>query len=79
MVVLKFHYISSISNSRSYTEVVKLLKQFPDLDKMLTGLSITFKIATIKSARMCIDTLVFLKQVTISHCSQLYWNSDDYS
>jgi DNA mismatch repair protein MSH4 len=51
-----------LSNNRCFTEVVKLLKQLPDLDKMLTGLSLTFKIATVKTARACIDTLIFLKQ-----------------
>lgn len=51
-----------LSNNRCFTEVVKLLKQLPDLDKMLTGLSLTFKIATVKTARTCIDTLIFLKQ-----------------
>lgn len=51
-----------LGNNRCFTEVVKLLKQLPDLDKMLTGLSLTFKIATVKTARTCIDTLIFLKQ-----------------
>ena len=51
-----------LSNNPVFTEVVKILKQLPDLDKMLAGISQTFKTTTIKTARMCIDTLIFLRQ-----------------
>jgi DNA mismatch repair protein MSH4 len=43
-------------------EVVALLQQFPDLDKMLSGLTHEPKNITAKTARTGIDTLIFLKQ-----------------
>ena len=45
-----------------FTEVVALLQQFPDLDKMLTGLTHAPKQVTQKTARTGIDTLIYLKQ-----------------
>ena len=51
-----------LSNNPVFTEVVQILKQLPDLDKMLAGISQTFKTTTIKTARTCIDTLIFLRQ-----------------
>lgn len=38
------------------------LRQFPDLDKMLAGLSAVPKNITPKTAKVGIDTLIFLKQ-----------------
>ena len=43
-------------------EVVALLQQFPDLDKMLSGLTSNPKHVTPKTARVGIDTLIYLKQ-----------------
>lgn len=45
-----------------FTEVVALLQQFPDLDKMLSGLTHAPKQVTQKTARTGIDTLIYLKQ-----------------
>ncbi len=39
-----------------------MLQQFPDLDKMLSGLTTTPKQVTQKTARAGIDTLIYLKQ-----------------
>jgi DNA mismatch repair protein MSH4 len=49
-------------NNRVFSEVVELLKQFPDLDKMLSGLTAVPKSVTPKTAKIGIDTLIFLKQ-----------------
>lgn len=49
-------------NNRVFTEVVALLQQFPDLDKMLAGLTYCPKHITQKTARAGIDTLIYLKQ-----------------
>ena len=51
-----------LSNNKWFTEIVKLLKQLPDLDKMLSGLSVNFKTPSVKAARLGIDTLIYLKQ-----------------
>jgi len=56
------HSLSGSSNNRVFTEVVALLQQFPDLDKMLTGLRHAPKQVTQKTARTGIDTLIYLKQ-----------------
>jgi DNA mismatch repair protein MSH4 len=45
-----------------FVEVVALLQQFPDLDKMLSGLTSNPKKITQKTARVGIDTLIYLKQ-----------------
>lgn len=41
---------------------MELLRRFPDLDKMLSGLTNVPKIVTAKTARTGIDTLIYLKQ-----------------
>jgi DNA mismatch repair protein MSH4 len=50
------------SNNRVCTEVVSLLQQFPDLDKMLSGLTHQPKTVTQKTAHNGIDTLIYMKQ-----------------
>ena len=49
-------------NNRIFMEIVALLQQFPDLDKMLSGLTHQPKKVTQKTASTGIDTLIFLKQ-----------------
>ena len=49
-------------NNRVFMEVVAQLQQFPDLDKMLSGLTNRPKQVTQKTARLGIDTLIYLKQ-----------------
>lgn len=51
-----------IKNNRVFSEVVGLLSSFPDLDKMLSGLVAIPKNITLKTARIGIDTLIYLKQ-----------------
>ncbi len=45
-----------------FADVVEHLKSFPDLDKMLCGLTTVPKSVTPKTAKVGIDTLIFLKQ-----------------
>ena len=49
-------------NTGVCADVAKLLTQLPDLDKMLQGLVSVPRKVTSKSARVGIDTLIFLKQ-----------------
>ena len=51
-----------LSNNRVFSELVTLLTAFPDLDKMLNGLVTVPKNITPKTARVGIDTLIFLKE-----------------
>ena len=51
-----------LRHNRVFTEVVTLLSSFPDMDKMLTGLVTVPKTITQKTARIGIDTLIYLKQ-----------------
>ena len=51
-----------LSNNRVFTELIALLSAFPDLDKMLNGLVTVPKNITPKTARVGIDTLIFLKE-----------------
>lgn len=51
-----------LSNNRVFSELVALLTAFPDLDKMLNGLVTVPKNITPKTARVGIDTLIFLKE-----------------
>ena len=54
---------SLIGNNKVFTSLVSLLKAFPDLDKMLGGLTVAKpKQVTVKTARQGIDTLIFLRQ-----------------
>ena len=54
---------SLIGNNKVFTSLVALLKAFPDLDKMLGGLTVAKpKQVTVKNARQGIDTLIFLRQ-----------------
>ena len=54
---------SLIGNNKVFTALVSLLKSFPDLDKMLGGLTVAKpKRVTVKTARQGIDTLIFLRQ-----------------
>ena len=54
---------SLVGNNKVFTSLVTLLKAFPDLDKMLGGLTVAKpKQVTVKTARQGIDTLIFLRQ-----------------
>lgn len=54
-----------LSSNTVFTDIIDILTKFPDLDKMLIGLtSIPTKI-TKTSARTSIDTLIFLKEVLL--------------
>jgi DNA mismatch repair protein MSH4 len=52
-----------LRNNRISTEIVGVLKKLPDLDKMLSGLTNISKKVTPKSARVSIDTLIYLKEI----------------
>lgn len=51
-----------LTNNRVFVEIVALLSAFPDLDKMLNGLTAVPRNITQKTARIGIDTLIYLKQ-----------------
>jgi len=52
-----------LRHSRCFAAVFAALKAFPDLDKMLAGLTVAApKTVTVKTARQAIDTLIFLRQ-----------------
>jgi DNA mismatch repair protein MSH4 len=66
---MRYDFVEFIlKNNNIYAQVVELLVQLPDLDRMLNGLALTTKKVDAKSARMAIDTLLMLKKtITISH------------
>lgn len=50
-----------LKNNGIFNEVVEVVGRFPDLDKMLSGLCATPKTCTARTARIGIDTLIFVK------------------
>lgn len=50
-----------LSNAKLFKELLQSLSQFPDLDKMLAGLTTVPKTTTFRTARRGIDTLIYLK------------------
>jgi DNA mismatch repair protein MSH4 len=54
-----------IRNRMGFNDVVDILVKFPDLDRMLTGMSMTEKNLTPKTVRKGIDTLIYLKSSLI--------------
>lgn len=52
-----------IGDNWAFLAIVALLKAFPDLDKMLSGLTVAApKTITVRNARQAIDSLIFLRQ-----------------
>jgi DNA mismatch repair protein MSH4 len=51
-----------LQRNKIFADLVASLSSFPDLDKMLGGLTTTPKTLTAKTAKISIDTLIFLKQ-----------------
>ncbi len=55
---LHVYYVSSLRrNPEIYSRLVTLMIKFPDLDKMLNGLTYRAKTMTINTARVGSDTL----------------------
>ena len=51
-----------LERNKISADLVASLSSFPDLDKMLSGLTTVPKTLTAKTAKISIDTLIFLKQ-----------------
>lgn len=51
-----------LRKNKELNEIIRLLKALPDLDKMLYGLVTAPKQLTIKTVRISIDTLIYLKE-----------------
>lgn len=57
-----YNFCFRLRNNKVFCDTVELLRRFPDLDKMLSGLTSVPKQITAKTARAGIDTLIYLKQ-----------------
>lgn len=50
-----------IRNNNCFSEMANIIGQFPDLDKLLSGLTLTPKTLTTNTVKLGIDTLIYLK------------------
>ena len=55
-----------LNDSAALMSVVEALLDFPDIDKMLSGLTIILKTSTQRTARKGIDTIIYLRQTLLA-------------